>query len=507
MRGGARPSHMDRARLRQVVLVTLLAVLTALAAVALHLRPLMHHILVDDDLQLIVASWTWEAARQNLWVPANEHAMPLGRLTTWTLIQLARRPTLLPEATAAQGPLALLVAVALIYVFVRRELGHPFYGWASAIAFGITSVYQQAVVWFAASFSVLALDTMLLALLAAQRWRQTGRRHWMVLCIVWTALAPAWFASGILAGPLCTLYLLPREKNVGRLSRAGSGEPAYTSRGRLFALAPLVGSALFLAVSLPLTASYILHLEHYDGRTALDAFDPLTGFAYTARSLVENLVLGTVGISGVTCPTWLVAACLAALAVVGAVWWRAVRANVTARRFVMLGGGMIGLSYWLVYSARATWPYEGVMNQPVWGRYHLLPHLGLAMLVTATLPLLKDHWFSLDAGGSISGRQARALAGIIGILFLIQLPRGILAHRWYDPAPQQKVLRQIEDVDVRCRKHHISADAARAALGWLEIPFCGNRKNGWDLLRGSATPQPFTPEQIRRLLSPEMSGD
>jgi hypothetical protein len=496
VRGGARPSDTDRTRLRQVVLVTLLAVLTALAAVALHLRPLIRHILVDDDIQLIVASWNWEATLQNLWVPANEHAMPLGRLSTWALVQLARRPTLLAETTATQGPLALLAAIVLVYVFVRRELGHPFYGWASAIVFGVTSVYQQAVVWFAASFSALALDTMLLALMAAQRWRQTARRRWMVLCIICTALAPAWFASGILAGPLCCLYLLPQES-----------EGAHARCGRIWALAPLIGSALFLALSLPLTASYILHLEHYDGRTALDAFDPVTGLAYTARSLVENLVLGTVGVSGVTCPIWLVATCLAALSVVGVVWWRAVRVNVTVRRFVMLGGGMIGLGYWLVYSARAAWQYEGVMNQPAWGRYHLLPHLGLAILVAAALPLLKDRWFSLDVGGSISGRQARALAGIMGVLFLIQLPRGILAHRWYDPQPQQEVLGQIEEVDGRCRKNHISADAARAALGWLEIPFCGDRKNGWDLLRGSDTPQAFTQEQIRSLLSPETLAD
>jgi len=178
-----------------------------------------------------------------------------------------------------------------------------------------------------------------------------------------------------------------------------------------------------------------------------------------------------------------------------------------ACRLAMLGGGMIGLSYWLVYSARATWQYDGVMNQPAWGRYHLLPQLGLAMLVTAGLPRLKDRWFSLDVGGRISLLQAWALAGTIGVLFFIQLPRGMLAHRWYDPEPQQKVLRQIEEVDLRCREHHISADAARSALGWLEIPFCGNRKNGWDLLRGSDTPQPLTQAPIRRLVSPEISRD
>jgi hypothetical protein len=478
----------------------MLVVLTGLAVIGLHLVPLVRHVLWDDDIQIIVASWTWSATRENLWIPANEHAMPLGRLSTWALVEMARRPTFLSLATALQGPLALLAAVALVYVFVRRELGHPFYGWVAAIGFGVSSVYQQAIVWFAASFSILALDTILLALLAAQRWRLTGRRRWMLLSCLATALAPAWFASGILAGPFCALYLLFREKNVDQLSAAGSAEPAYD---RLWALAPLIGTAAFLALSLPLTARYILHLEHYDGRTALDAFEPVTGLVYTGRSLIDNLALGVVGISGVDCPMWLVALCGAALSLSGLFCWRVVWTSVATRRLVALGTGMIMLSYWLVYSARATWTYEGVMNQPIWGRYHLLPQLGLALLVIAALPRWNGRGFFLDPRGTISRRQAQALVGLIGILFLIQLPRGLLAHRWFDPGPQTEVLREIEEVDARCRAQHISADAARSALGWLEIPFCGNRKNGWDLLRGSDTPRELTREEIERLLAPK----
>jgi len=58
------------------------------------------------------------------------------------------------------------------------------------------------------------------------------------------------------------------------------------------ALVPLLGSALFLAVSLPRTAAYIMHLPHYDEKTALQAFHPLRGLQYTFWSVVENLLLG-----------------------------------------------------------------------------------------------------------------------------------------------------------------------------------------------------------------------
>src|SRR5262245_30255378 len=103
--------------------------------------------------------------------------MPLGRLTTWGLIQLTGRLTALPFATGWQGPLALLVGLFFLYHFVRRERDDALYGWLAAILFGVSSAYQEAVTWFAASFGVLSLDTFLLALLAAQRWRlPRGRR-------------------------------------------------------------------------------------------------------------------------------------------------------------------------------------------------------------------------------------------------------------------------------------------------------------------------------------------
>ena len=62
-------------------------------------------------------------------------------------------------------------------------------------------------------------------------------------------------------------------------------------RSLLPALAPLLGTALVLAVSLPRTAATILHLGHYEGKTALQAFHPDRALLYGARSLADNLVL------------------------------------------------------------------------------------------------------------------------------------------------------------------------------------------------------------------------
>src|SRR5262245_55477590 len=105
--------------------VTLVLIATCTAGFTLYAKWVVQPYLLADDFQILLRSWTWREAWDNLWVPANEHAMPLGRLTTAALVQLAGRFSRVPYLTAWQGPLAILAATLLLYLFVRRELGHP----------------------------------------------------------------------------------------------------------------------------------------------------------------------------------------------------------------------------------------------------------------------------------------------------------------------------------------------------------------------------------------------
>src|SRR5207245_7327026 len=123
--------------------------------------------------------------------------------------QSAGPVTALPRVAGLQGPMALLLATWLVYLFVRREMGHSFYGLVAMILFGISLKYFEAVSWFAGSFITVTLVLILLSLLAAQSWRRTARPSRLACCVFVAALAPLWFATGILAGPLCCLYLLP----------------------------------------------------------------------------------------------------------------------------------------------------------------------------------------------------------------------------------------------------------------------------------------------------------
>jgi hypothetical protein len=457
------------------------------AALSLHAYPVARPFLFDDDFAILRDSWTWDDAWANLWRPWNEHAMPLGRLSTWMLVRLAGRPSAVALAATLQGPLAVVVGMGLVYRFVRRELGHPFYGMVAMALFGVTLKYNEAVSWFAASFAVLALDTTLLALLAAQRWRQTGRRGELVLCAFWSALAPAWFAGGILAGPLCCVYLFP-------------GRWGWRNPGAL--LPPLAGTATFLVVSLPRTATAIAHAQHFQNHTATQSFQPLSGLVLTGRTLVDNLVFG-VNAFGATCPVALVPAAVAVFAAL-AVWWarQGVKAGPRPQLFA-LGAAWVVVSYTLAYSFRAAWPYEAMMVH--WTRYNLGPYLGLALFVCGGLPSREGTLFRLDASGALTAGQARGVLVLIGLLFLLQFPPGLAGYRRRDrdQAEQAACLRHIEAVDARCREAGISADAARRALGRLDIPFSGDptpRINGWDLLRGSPTPRELSPDRVGRLL-------
>jgi hypothetical protein len=489
---------------RYRVLLVLAAV--CVAGLALYARWVIHPYLAVDDFQILVRSWTWQRARDGLWVPANEHAMPLGRLTTWALLQLAGSASAALRLTALQGPFAVVAGVPLLYLFVRRELGHPFYALTAAALFGVSTVYEQAVYWFSASFSILTLDTLLLALLAAQAWRRSRRPAYLALCALAAALAPTWFASGILAGPLCALYLLPPEDDPG----AGRGRGAALLRSARAAAVPLLGSALFLAVSLPRTARTIMHLPHYGEQTALQSFHPLPGLQYTFWSVVENLLLGQTGVGGVNVPFGLAVAVWPMLIVLGAGWWRGAPEG---RRQMLLGLGLIFASYLLVYSARAEWTYEGRMNRPVWSRYHLLPQLGLALFLTGGLPRWAGR-LRLGPGAVLTWAQVAALLGLVVLLAGTQWPR-ISWTSWTESREsdglaqqeQQQALRRIDEADALCRRYRIGAATAQAALGRADLPGGGtnpeNRVDSWEFLWGSPDPDPaITPDEARRLLAP-----
>jgi len=446
-------------------------VLLAGAVVALHHRQLAQPAIWQDDFQILSASWTADAVRANFWQAHNEHVMPLGRLSTWLLIQLAGEPPRMLTLASWHGVLAVLLAMMLLYLLVRQELGDPVYGLIAAALFGVTSQYREAVCWFSASFALLAAATLLVGLLAAQRWTQTGKVRWLAGCAAAAALAPCWFASGILAGPVCALYLLYPQAARPLVQRL------------LLACVPLLGTAAFVVGGLLRNLEHIQHLEHWQGKTATEAFHPGVGLISTLRSLVDNLLLGTLGISGVICPPRVVAGGVLLLVVGLVLWWRIA----CARRLVLVGGALILSSYWLIYSARAEWEYE---RAATWGRYQLLSHLGLVLIIVSGLP-------------HFAGRRwARAeVAGVLfAALLLTQLPR---AYQVYEFPQQGAALQFVADMDRYCQAEGITAAAARQVLRPLPVAGAPADFDGWAWLRGYTGGAGLDALQARQILPPE----
>jgi hypothetical protein len=279
--------------------------------------------------------------------------------------------------------------------------------------------------------------------------------------------------------------------------------------------AALTGSVLFLAISLPRSGSAILHAEHYGGKTAIEAFHLTFGLVATCRSVVDNLFLGVFGYGGLP---WSVPLALVPIILVGLVgllawWWRPALRSGIGVRLLPLGLVLIAVPYLLFYSARADWGYER-MTLLSWNRYHLMPHLGLTLLVAGGLPARLQG--RLTDGAGMTRTQARLLALLLGVCFLVQLPRALLGYLPFDAlvAEQRPLLRKIEEVDARCREYHISTAAAQEALEPLLLQELHPSFNGWKFLRGSDAPRPLPPEEVRRLLgesvgppSPAPAGD
>jgi hypothetical protein len=478
--------------------VLILGSLANLAVVALYARWMHLPHIRFDDFNFLTTSRTWDGAVASLWQPMNDHAMPLCRLAAAVLMHLVPGQSAIPMAAQVQGPLAVVLGMWLLYLFVRRELGHPFFAVIAMTLWGVTTVYIQAVTWYSASFFILSLDTLLLALLSAQSWRRSHRWYHLVLCAMWCSLAPGWFGGGILAGGWCALYLLPicREAPLNGPLASPSRRSFFRERlvSVLPAAAPLVGSALFLVVSLPKTANRIFRADHYRGKTVFEAFHPVDGVMNTIRTLADNQVLGALGIHPSAAFPWTTAvAIVGCLAGVAVLWWRLA----PQRRLLLLGLALILASDVLTYSARAEWNYERSVHN--WTRYHLFPQLGLVLFVIGGLPRFHGKWFTLAPSGALSRRQVVAILVTIGAALAVHLPRSLGSHRYF---PEQiAVLTRVEQIDANCRANGISDSTARKALGFLQFPLGYEGENAWDFLRGSPQPRQMTVDEARRLLA------
>jgi hypothetical protein len=416
----------------------------------------------------------------------NEHVMPLSRAASGLLMQLTPRQSAIPRAAEIQGVVAVVIGMWLVFEFVRRELGHAFYGLIAMTLFGVTSTYYESVTWYSASFFTLALDATLLGLLAAQSYRRTRHLAALLACGGCCAVAPAFHSTALPAGVWCALYLMFVER-----SELQTSSP-FPNRAAAAAV-PLLGTVTFLALALGVSSGQVINASHYRGKTIVGAFSVREGIRNTLRTLADNQVPGALGIwhKSWIFPWPAVIVIVSALGLAAGFWWRVA----PHRRLLVLGLALVIGSDLMVYGARADWSYDRSVHN--WTRYHLFPHLGLVLFLIGGLPFFEGRLFHL-----VSGRLSRRQLSMVGVLIALSTachwPRSHWSH-FYVPS-QIAVLQRVERVDAGCRRTGIDAATARAALGFLQFPLGYERDNAWDFLRGSPTPVSMTVDDARALL-------
>jgi hypothetical protein len=471
------PEYWTRKRI--LVWGSVIAFISVLQYIPGIVRPMI----LWDDFEIVRRSWTWHDALANLWYPANEHSMPLGRITTWLMVSLAGKLSCVPYVIAWQGPLAVLWALLLVYKFVRREFDHPFAGLLAMGLYGVSAQYSEAVYWFSASFSVLALNMLLLGLLAAQRWCRTGRKRHLLWVTMWAALAPGWFAIGVLAGPLIVLYLVA-DRRTGL---------AWPGRDIAWRLLPLVGTVISLTVSLPQNAELLLNHQPHIGPGEGMHLDLLVGAGYSLRFFVDALFAGMVGIPPLDAPIYIVGVGVALLIAIAVLGWYCAE----DRRLLVLGLGLIVLASWLPFSGRAYREYGEIF---AWKRYRLLPHLGVVFYLCASLM----PWL-MRLGERLGTVKSRRIAvGALVLQVVLQAPQ-TLYPPIQDHGKQAREFEAVDGIETQCRAHHISGDQARQALPEIELTHCDREFNdkdiqGLDFVEGSPQPVERSLDEVRQLL-------
>ncbi len=402
---------------------------------------LAHPSIFYDDVVRIAQLHDNGFAR-NLFVPINEHMQPFFQAIT----AIAWRSTGghaagLPLAMAIASAVPFAASLVLVASLAGRTLGSRTTGLAAAAFFSFGSLsYFETVVWYSASSFQWALVFALVALLSvecagAEGGSGVSRRAWWAAAFVASALAPACCGVGLLAGPAASLWWLSDRRarlDLKRLSRAAI---------------PVAGTSAHLIVCFLFGYQDKLSSQLHE-----NPYRPI-GLLNVYRAPIDVLLPALAGwrnIDGVLPEIVVLALFVAGL---GAVAWGAARSR--HRRILVVGAFLILANYGLIYGARYL-PGDDRWVLRV-ERYHLLPQLGLTLILAAALaPALRR----LDRR-PLAGPGA-ALGMAVVLLALHSNPLSSLAAFYRFP-DQPSTLGAIDRLTETCRRLGITrAQALRS---------------------------------------------
>ncbi|MBX6314251.1 MAG: hypothetical protein IRY99_15265, partial [Isosphaeraceae bacterium] len=391
---------LDRPAGRLVAAALALAVLAA--PIGLVGDSLANLALIGDDFFYAAEARDWPTLCVYLLVPHNTHVVPLFRLWTYLLVQLAGRLANLQSTLATGSYVGLVVAMLAVGHFVARETGRTVLGLAAMAGLGITSVIEPAVVWYSAGQALWAGTAILGALLAAQAWRARGHWWWLALLVLGGVAAPAFWSGGLAAGPAVAAYLW------------ADGRP----RCRRVALALLVVGAAAMLLVVALSRRQINETGLIWERHPELPPRPIQAVLLTAQAIPEALILGNLGIDAALTASQGVVFTLA----LAAAWYGTRRGRGWPTPLEAAGAAVVLASFLLTYYFRGNFSFDSLRTL---GWYYTIPQVGAMVFAAAW-------WAGLDSTATaakpapphpLTRREALAVLTLAAALLVVHQPR------------------------------------------------------------------------------------
>jgi hypothetical protein len=365
----------------------------------LMVSPLYNFFLKQDDFVYLAESRTAPALVANLARPHNAHVVPLFRVWTFVLIQVAGSLEHLPAVFGLGSYAPLVLMLLATGHLVAWETRNPAAGLAAMAALGLSTVLALTVTWYAASQVLWAGLMIVLMLVGLQSWRARGSAGRLALALLAAAAAPLFWSVGFVAGPVGLAYLW------------ADGRP----RCRRAALLPVLISALVALAVWAVAGRQIDASDTFNDRPLSAALNPIHGVVYTTQAIIEVLVLRNLGLDLAATATQGVVLVLA-LAGLWA-WSRGV--PVRPNPLEAAGAVLAVLSFLVVFTARGYLPFESVRAL---GWYQAVPQIGAVLFGIG--------WWagrlSAPSPASLkppSRRELLAVLGLAAALIALQTPR------------------------------------------------------------------------------------
>jgi hypothetical protein len=441
-----------------------------------HLDRIRHPSLFADDVTRIMRLQT-EPLSVLLFRPFQEHMAPLFEIVSWATWQAAgRRLSHAPLAFTVASYVPFIVVLGLLGGFVRKELASATTAAVAVAAYCLSSLHLETVYWYSASSFTWALLWTLVTLSCASTAARTNHPQPLLWASLAAAVAPAFSAIGLLAGPLGAIQI-------------ATSRDATHGRARFCGCGPLLGTLIYLA----LCGAFRYH--HILGNSIEHRANFGSGLFYVLCAPTHVLLPGFLELRHLrTGPApWLNLA-IALLSVAGVfVWgWRSQRRGlILGALWLVLGG------YAVTYCFRTQqFGTQGLFKVE---RYNLFPFLGFVIwLATALRPLLHRYDRRPVVGLAVA-------TTISALLMVVHFPSIHTRSRGYDFPSQGLTLSSLERIDEISRREGITRGQVLAALDQIELRW-SRGANLLGMLADSVETPAVPDSSVRRIILDALSS-